>query len=181
MSSLSRNYPAISRASRKGGLRQVVSKAGGSKTEGAFFTALRTSTDEDYFLWIADGGELYAEALLHDWTLPLSRLLQVKARDAPEAWRVALEATQTSLFRFVFLRVSIPCAVAQLRKFQLVAEKNRCDVFLLTPAPLPHWTLRETIEVGPHADPLRPQSPAAPSFRGKLLFDHAESVSVQPR
>jgi len=159
-------------------LVQVVS-AGAAKTQTAFSRALQKSQKEEtYFFWVSDEGVLNADALHHRWQVPLSRLLMVKARDAPEVWRIGLEAIQTGLFGFLFLRASSPCQSAQLRKLQLVAEKMRSEVFLLTPRPLPHWTLKETIEVHAHSVLQKQQTPSG--FRGKLFRPDSESFVVQP-
>ena len=143
-----------------GGLVQVSSKGPTSRTQAALQACLRSAKpEEQYFFWAADEGILYPEGIHQEWGLPLNRLLLVKARDAPEVWRLGLEAVQTGLFHSLFLRASRACLSAHLRKLQLAAEKNRTTVFLITNASLPHWTLKETIEAGTYAHALHPQSP----------------------
>lgn len=172
---MSRNTYAFSPPPAKGGLIHVPPSA--SQTEAAFFTALRSANlENDYFFWAADEGLLYAEALHRQWKFPLGRLLLAKARDAPEVWRIGLETVQTGLFRFVFLRALQACQTAHLRKLQLVAEKMRCEVFLLTPTGVPHWLLKETV----HANPLPKKSETHPIFGGELLHPHAQGVARLP-
>ncbi len=128
----------------RGGLTQVLAQQTLAPVQATLNKALESShTDEDYFFWASDEGILYPEALLYRWKIPLSRFLLVQARDASEVWRLGLEASQTGLFRLLFLRASRLCHLPLLRKLQLCAEKNQCDVFILTHTPLPHWTLKK--------------------------------------
>jgi hypothetical protein len=163
----------------KGGLVHVVSHGGSAKTQTALLASLRSArVGQDYFFWAADQGILYPEAIHQEWQIPLQHLLIVQAPDAPEVWRVGLEAAQTGLFRVLFLRASSACQTAALRKLQLAAEKNQCEVFLLTSAALPHWTLKETIEAGKNAHTPHSKPQAALLSRGKLFHPHAESLPL---
>ncbi len=179
MQLMSSHSYAFQSRSAKGGLVQVLSHGGSAKTQTALLASLRTArVGQDYFFWAADQGVLYPEAIHQEWQIPLQHLLIVKAGDAAEVWRLGLEATQTGLFQALFLRASGTCQSATLRKLQLAAEKNRCEVFLLTSAPIPHWTLKETIEVGKNANSLHPKPQPALRVRGKLFHTHAESLPL---
>ncbi|MBY0372180.1 hypothetical protein K2X33_15975 [bacterium] len=179
MALVSRNSYAFSPLTAKGGLIHVPSPANGS-TYTAFQTSLRrASAPGAYLIWIAQGGLLYAESLQKQSAVPVDRLLIVQARESAEVWRVGLEALQTGLFGSVFLRADQACAPAHLRKLQLAAEKMRCEVFLLTPAALPHWLLKETLHPTPnYAHPLLHQPAPPAGLRRELPETHAESVPV---
>jgi hypothetical protein len=131
--------------SAKGGLIQVLS-GGTSKTQTALLESTQAiKTKQSYFLWIADEGVLYPEVVHQEWDIPLSHLLFVKAAEPKEVWKTALDAAQTGLFQTIFVRPSQACPTAHLRKLQLIAEKQKCSIFLLTPFAVPHWMLKKTI------------------------------------
>lgn len=163
-------YSLESPASRVGGLLQVALSPSGAGLDAALHSVRQ---GDGFVFWIADEGVLYPEALHYAWRIPLSRVLLVQARDSPEVWRTGLEAVQTGIFSQAFLRACRPCPVAQLRKLQLVAEKLRCEVFLLTEAPLPHWTLKRKI----HAHPVYPKPPLPFPVGGKRVPAHPQSFS----
>ena len=102
---------------------------------------------EGYYFWASDGGSLYPEALYHFWQIPLSHLCLVCPPTPQEVWRVGLEAIQTGLFGWVFLRPSLPCHPSHLRKLQLHAEKTRTRVLLFSENKLPHWMCTLNVEV----------------------------------
>lgn len=152
-----------------GGLAHVFSLPGGSKTEFAVsclnsvLSPLPPSEkkgdtlSEGYFLFASDEGFFYPLPLYHHplGKQFLSRLLIVKISEAKDVWKVGLEATQTGLFRFVFLRPSQTCQVPFLRKLQLAAERTQSRVLLLSQQEIPHWLLQASF-VSP-----RPPSSAA--------------------
>jgi hypothetical protein len=130
------------------GLIQVTTLPGGSRTHLAFEClshALQVdppaSSLSPYFIFISDEGVLYPPAL-NLFSIPLSRFLMVKTPDSPSAWNTALEALQTGLFAFIFLRPSKLCHSSQLRRMQLLSEKLKAKVFLLSAEKLPHWTIK---------------------------------------
>jgi len=137
------------------GLAQVTSLPGGSKTHLAF-ECLSVSLKADppapthldgqtpYFIFISDEGTIYPPAL-KVLGIPLSRVLTVKTETSDEVWKTALEAIQTGLFSFVFLRPSKTCPTASLRKLQLWAERKKNKVFVLSDHSLPHWTIKKKI------------------------------------
>jgi hypothetical protein len=141
-----------------GGLAHIRSHPGGSKTSfalsclGAFFDPLSPSLEsatavEAYYLFIADEGFLYPGVLAYQWKIPLSRLVLAKVPDPNEVWRVGLEAIQTGLFSWVFLRPSRACPANHLRKLQLSAERTQSRVFLLSNLKLPHWMFKINLAV----------------------------------
>ncbi len=141
----SSNSYSFTPSSAKGGLIQVLSR-GNSKTEAALLESTQTQkANQSYFLWVADEGVLYPEAVHQEWEIPLSHLLFVKAAEPKEVWKTALDAAQTGLFQTIFVRPSQACPTAHLRKLQLVAEKQKCSIFLLTSFEIPHWMLKKTI------------------------------------
>jgi hypothetical protein len=138
------------------GLAQVTSLPGGSKTHLAF-ECLSISLKADppaptttwdavhsYFIFISDEGTVYPPAL-NALGIPLSKVLTVKTQNSDEVWKTALEALQTGLFSFVFLRPSKICSTSDLRKLQLWAERKKAKVFVLSDHPLPHWTLKKKV------------------------------------
>jgi hypothetical protein len=138
------------------GLAQVTSLPGGSKTHLAF-ECLSVSLKADppapassfegqtsYFIFISDEGTIYPPAL-KVLAIPLSRVLTVKTETSDQVWKTGLEAIQTGLFSFVFLRPSKTCPTASLRKLQLWAERKKSKVFVLSDHSLPHWTLKKKI------------------------------------
>jgi hypothetical protein len=98
-------------------------------------------------LWAADEGILYPEALWAQWRIPLSQVLLARLPSPDEVWRVSLEAVQSGIFQWVVIRPSRSCALGQLRKLQLCAERMRVRVLLLPKHKLPHWVCRASIEV----------------------------------
>lgn len=132
----------------KGGL---VSLRGGSKSYFALscFEVLlkRLKGAPPFSVWIADEGFPYPPLLAQRWEIPLSRLLLVKVHSAPDTWKVGLEAIQTGLFKWVFLRPSSPCPASHLRKLQLASERLETQVFILSNADLPHWPIRVRCEL----------------------------------
>ena len=138
------------------GLAQVTSLPGGSKTHLAF-ECLSVSLKADppapaknlealtpYFIFISDEGTIYPPAL-KVLGIPLSRVLTVKTETSDQVWKTGLEAIQTGLFSFVFLRPSKTCPTASLRKLQLWAERKKSKVFVLSDHSLPHWTIKKKI------------------------------------
>jgi hypothetical protein len=137
---------------REGGLAQISSLPGGSRTRFALsclasWLAPHEEAPSSYSLFISDEGLLYPPAVVTQWKIPLAHLLLVKARDAPEVWRAGLEGVQTGLFAWIFLRPSRGCEAAHLRRLQLGAERTRTRVCLLTQARLPHWMMKARFEV----------------------------------
>lgn len=139
------------------GLIQLTSHQGGSRTQFAIScldAAIQveppspTLGETGYFAFISDEGSLYPPALLEK-KIPLHRMLFVKTKEALEVWRAAVEAVQTGLFSWVFLRPSRPCSTAQLRKLQLLSEKNKTKVFVFPSQKLPHWMFKASLEVKP--------------------------------
>jgi len=137
------------------GLAQVTSLPGGSKTHLAF-ECLSVSLKADppapthfegqtpYFIFISDEGTIYPPAL-KVLGIPLSRVLTVKTDSSDQVWKTGLEAIQTGLFSFIFLRPSKTCPTANLRKLQLWAERKKSKVFVLSDHSLPHWTIKKKI------------------------------------
>jgi hypothetical protein len=138
------------------GLAQVTSLQGGSRTQFAIscldaFLQVDppspTSAENGYFVFISDEGSLYPPALAQK-KIPLFRMLLVKTQDALSTWQASLEAIQTGLFEWIFLRPSKPCSPGYLRKLQLAAEKNHSRVLILSQEKLPHWLLKTSLEIG---------------------------------
>jgi hypothetical protein len=138
------------------GLAQVTSLPGGSKTHLAF-ECLSVSLKADPpapsqsltaqttdFIFISDEGTVYPPAL-NALGIPLSKVLTVKTETSQQVWKTGLEAIQTGLFSFVFLRPSKPCTTPDLRKLQLCAERKKNKVLVLSDHKLPHWTLKKKI------------------------------------
>lgn len=206
---LARRCPALREALKglpigvrapRGGLAQVTSLPGGSKTRyalsclGSFFEVEEKAPDPpapqtragarvragqenpstDYCLFASDEGLLYPEALWTQWRIPLSRLVMVKVALPEDVWRVALEAVQVGLFRWVVLRPSRSCPVSQLRKLQLSAEHGDVRVLLLTKHKLPHWVCQSSVEVN-GADTLLRKQPSFASVRGSVSGADSES------
>ena len=134
------------------GLAQVTSLPGGSKTHLAF-ECLSVSLKADppapalhenfstYFIFISDEGTIYPPAL-NALGVPLTRVLSVKTNSSEEVWKTGLEALQTGLFSFVFLRPSKVCSTSTLRKLQLCSEQKKSKVFVLSDHKLPHWMFK---------------------------------------
>ncbi|MFM8314559.1 MAG: hypothetical protein ACKOA8_09765 [Deltaproteobacteria bacterium] len=134
------------------GLAQVTTLPGGSKTHLAF-ECLSVSLKADppapsnlensltYFIFISDEGTIYPPSL-NALGVPLSRVLSVKTETSEQVWRTGLEAIQTGLFSFVFLRPSKPCSTVVLRKLQLWSERKKIKVFVLSDHKLPHWMFK---------------------------------------
>lgn len=104
-------------------------------------TSLSFSSQE-YGVFISDEGILYPPAL-QKWQIALSHFLMIQTKNAHQAWKAALEAVQTGVFRWVFLRPSQPCETAQLRKLQIESEKQKTSVFLFSKSKLPHWFFKK--------------------------------------
>lgn len=186
----------------QGGLAQVVSLRGGSKTRFALSCLgapkkpalvdpphLLTSHHSTlhlpsppreeqqplpYAIFIADNGSLYPPSLHHHWEIPLSQLLLVTVKNPLEVWKVGLEAIQTGLFAWALLRPSQACPSYFLRKFQLAAEQTKSKVLLLCNAKLPHWTLKASFEVSGHADSLSSKSIHPKQLQRSLPFTHTQ-------
>lgn len=135
----------------KGGLAQIVSHEGGSRTWFALTCLghfLKTTTgDPPLSLWISNEGELYPEALHHYWSVPLSRMLLVQVPTSEIVWQTLLDAVQTGLFHWVLVKTGKSGSPAQMRKLQLSAEKTKTKVLILCQSPLPHWTLKTSVAV----------------------------------
>lgn len=101
-----------------------------------------SSNNTDYGIFISDEGSLYPPAL-QKWQISLSNFLMIYTDTALQTWKATLEAIQTGLFRWVFLRTSKPCDGIHLRKLQLESEKKNTSVFLFSKAPLPHWFFKK--------------------------------------
>jgi hypothetical protein len=166
----------------KGGLAQITSSPGGSKTW--FALACLTQFLKSYHgdpplsLWISDEGTLYPGSLILQ-DIPLSRFLMVKVMTSSDAWKISLEAMQSGLFAWILLRTRKPCVPVHLRKLQLCAERNRNRMLLLCPAKIPHWTLKAFVAVNPprnsHAHSLFSKSVPPNHLRRSLLFPHTEN------
>ena len=138
----------------KGGLFHVSSPRGGSTRFALSCLNLFLETVDPplspcraHYLWIADEGFLYPVALPFHCRTPVSRWLLVKARDPTETWKIALEAIQTGLFGFVFLRPSRSCDATHLRRLQLSSERTQTRIFLLGNLRFPHWVIKHSFEV----------------------------------
>ena len=164
MAIVQRNYiPTLSERLESGGLAQIVSLKGGSRTWFALSCLghfLDTHTgDPPLSLWLSNEGELYPEAIQQYWNIPLSRMLLIRAPSTEEVWRTALDAVQTGLFAWIFLKTERSGQSAQMRKLQLAAEKTKTRILILCQARIPHWNLKASIQVTPeiadsHAHPL---------------------------
>lgn len=97
----------------------------------------------DYGVFISDEGSLYPPAL-QKWQISLSKFLMIYTDGALQTWKATLEAIQTGLFRWVFLRTSQPCDGTHLRKLQLESERKNVSVFLFSKASLPHWFFKKS-------------------------------------
>lgn len=115
-------------------------------TEGGTFSAIRSFSAEKkhYAVFISDEGVLYAPALSH-YQIPLSQFLIIQTPHAPQTWKTALEAAQSDLFKWIFLRTSKPCDSSFLRKLQLASKKHDLKIFLFSNAPLPHWFFKKLL------------------------------------
>lgn len=135
----------------KGGVAQIFSLKGGSRTWFALSCLgqfLRINTgDPPLSLWISEECELYPEALYYYWEIPLSRVLLVRPPTSMEVWKTAVDAAQTGLFAWIIVKTETSCDTTRARKLQLVAEKTKTRVLLLSHSKLPHWTLRASIRV----------------------------------
>jgi len=100
-----------------------------------------------YGVFISEEGLLYPPAL-QKWQISLSRFLMIHTDTALHTWKAALEALQTGLFRWIFLRTSKPCDATHLRKLQLECKRKSASVFLFSKAQLPHWFFKKV----PHED-----------------------------
>jgi len=131
-----------------GGLVQVTSPSGGSKTRVAlsclgFDPPLPSQPQPAYGIFISDEGLFYPHPLAQYPSL-LSQLLIVKTKESKEVWQTALEAIQTGLFSWILLRPSQTCHPHHLRKLQLGAERTRSWVLLLSDLSLPQWAFRRS-------------------------------------
>ncbi|MFM8270164.1 MAG: hypothetical protein ACKN9V_08250 [Pseudomonadota bacterium] len=111
------------------------------KTQGLGSSLSPTSTD--YGVFISEEGTLYPPAL-QKWQINLSQFLIIRTDTALQTWKSALDAIQTGLFRWIFLRTSKPCDVTHLRKLQLESERKKTSVFLFSKAQLPHWFFKKS-------------------------------------
>lgn len=137
------------------GLIQLNNHPGGSRTHfavsclNAFIQAdppSPTSAENGYFVFISDEGSLYPPALL-ERKVPLQRVLLIKTKQAIETWTAAIEAVQTGLFSWIFLRPSQACPQGQMRKLQLLAEKTKARVLVFPSQKLPHWMFKANLEI----------------------------------
>lgn len=188
LSSNFNNFKDLSKlcsALEPGGLAQLIALPGGSKTQFAFglsaqdrstkrpeagppFPSCRAEaerrriapkqSEDGFFFWASDQGTLYPESLYHRWGVDPHRLLLVTLPEASDVWRVGLEAVQTGLFAWAFLRPSRGTSVAHLRKLQLEAEKTGTRVLLLLEQKLPNWMCRFSYAVDNETLSLLPQS-----------------------
>lgn len=97
---------------------------------------------KEYAVWISDTGVLNAEAFHQLECFPLQNLIVAYPPEPRDVWRIGLEAIQSGLFRWAFLKVSEGCEPSFLRKLQLASEKIHCRTFILCARPLPHWLFR---------------------------------------
>ena len=130
-------------------------------------------------IWVADGGFLYPPTLHHRWTVSLNNILIVKTEDPMDVWRVGLEAVQTGLFDNILLRPSRACPTSYLRKIQLIAEKNRKNIFVLTEKKLPHWILRKSY-VSYEKDFISTNSEPSVGSQRSVSIPHSKSRNVFP-
>jgi len=135
----------------KGGLAQVHSPKGLPRL-GFTLSLLKDHKGsvqawETFFLWVSDEGYLFPETLSQRFHFPLQQLVLAKVPTALDVWKVALEATQSGLFGWIFLRPSRGCPPAFLRKLQLHSERMRSRIIILCPEKLPHWLLKTSWEL----------------------------------
>lgn len=137
------------------GLIQLNNHPGGSRTQfalsclNAFVQSdppSPTSGTSGYYIFISEGGSLYPPALLEK-KVPLSRMLLVKTQEAKETWRAAIEAVQTGLFSWIFLKPSKGCGQGQIRKLRLLADKAKTRVLVFPSERLPHWMFKMNLEI----------------------------------
>ncbi len=107
---------------------------------------LGSPQSSDYSVFISDEGTLYPPAL-QKRQISLSHFLLIQTDTAIQSWKAALEAVQTGLFRWVFLRPSQACDVTHLRKLQLESEKTNTSLFLFSHSKLPHWFFKKRLPV----------------------------------
>lgn len=156
-----------------GGLAQIL---GPNKTSMALDCVFEQQKESDFLFWISDEGWLYPPSLRID----LNRLILVKAPHAREVWRTALEAVQTGLFGWVFLRPSQACQASTLRKFQLSAERTQTRVFILPPLKLPHWVFKISVnsDEQSYANPLSQRISGESSVQRSNLSSHTQALSL---
>lgn len=157
---------ALNHKLTKGGLAQISSHKGGSRTCFALsclrYSLKNSDVEPPLSLWISDGGILYPEPLHYYWKIPLARFVQVSAPGPPEVWRLGLESVQTGLFEWVFLRTEQVCHPTFLRKLQLSAERTTTRVLILCQKKLAHWTLKSHLQLEEsHANTVLPKSVVA--------------------
>ncbi|MBI4404232.1 MAG: hypothetical protein HY537_08730 [Deltaproteobacteria bacterium] len=159
----------------KGGLIQLVSR-GSSAT--AYALALLSQNPQALALWISDEGLLYP-ALLPLWNIPLQSIVLIQAKSHSDVWKTGLEAVRSGLFDFVLLRPSRPCHAHFLRKLQIQAEHTQRNVFLLCQSQLPHWVLKNRLEVSSHIyeNPLFPKPFSLHSAGRSLLCAYTKSLA----
>lgn len=97
---------------------------------------------KEYCVFISDQGCIYPPAL-QKWQISLSQFLIIQTDTARQVWKVTLEALQTGLFRWIFLRPSQSCPVSHLRRLQIESKKRKTSIFLFSKAPLPHWFFKK--------------------------------------
>lgn len=151
----------FSNLATKGGIVRILSPKGGatqfllSYLQGLPETvdgtpsgsSFRPPTTSPQYVWVSDEVMLYPPAAFSRYAIRSSQWLFIQTPKAQETWRVTLEAIQSGLFKRVFLRPAVGCAVPQLRKLQLAAEKFRTQVFVLGKITIPHWMVNLTLEV----------------------------------
>lgn len=115
-------------------------------TEGGTFSAVQSfsTSPKHYAVFISDEGVLYPPALSH-YEIPLSQFLIIQTPHPQQTWKTALEAAQSDLFQWIFLRTSKACDSSFLRKLQLSSKKFQLKIFLFSNAPLPHWFFKKLI------------------------------------
>jgi len=115
-------------------------------TEGGTFSAVHhfSSDTKSYAVFISHEGVLYPPAL-SQYQIPLSRFLIIQTPNSQQTWKTALEAAQSNLFQWIFLRTSQPCESSFLRKLQLASEKYQIKIFLFSNALLPHWFFKKLV------------------------------------
>jgi hypothetical protein len=147
----SKEVTALNWRLERGGVAQITSLKGGSKTWFALCCLGQSLEshhgDPPLSLWISDDGLLYPESLYHFWNIPLSRLLLITVENRVEVWKVVLESIQTGLFLWILIRTTSSCHPSYLRKIQLEAERSQCRVLLLGSQKIPHWILKAKVEV----------------------------------
>lgn len=183
MLSQSKLYEKVPQILERGGLVQIRT-AGGQCATGFALACLKSFLNSapgppPLSLWISDEGLPYAPLVSQQGQIPLSRFLYVKVPSANEAWKVGIEATQTSLFAWIFLRPTKGCPVPLLRKLQLCSERTQTRLLLLMKEALPHWPLKFSTELtnDKEAHSFFGQFPVSEDTERSLLLPDTQSVS----